>query len=769
MSSSFNKTLKVNCSASEPLKVMISGAPASGKGTQCELIVQKFGLVHISTGDLLRAEVAAGTEIGKKAKEFMNAGHLVPDEIMVAARLSREDAKQNGWLLDGYPRSLAQAQSLEKMQIRPDVYIVLDVCQTFIVPDEILIDRCVGRRLDPVTGNIYHLKFFPPETEEIKARLITRPDDTEEKVKSRLNIYKQNAEAISSSYSNITHKIDGGHSKEAVFKEIESLLSQLQQDKVKIIKSGEKSILDTKKGRTSLSQDKWRGIPTRLNNIPHSREIRKYFYDDVLQATERAINDGKTRLKSIIDKYGPLEDVILKEALVYLDIALLERVLEGKGKIELAIARDGWQIRTFISTGEISNSCNLEANMGFSTDLKSELKALVKHFIMDNRWDVPFEISYKSVDHMEAVNQVILPKIETPDMLKWNHSADREFSLKETAGCGGILGDLRAMVVGCFTSFLGAKKQQHYALEDQILVVDCMKAVKDLNIHLPVYLERVDIVSLVDINIPELNPEMDVYRIGTLMELVRALALSFADDGKRVKVCVQGSMGDGALAGMPLQLAGTRKILEFMDWGDYGAKGTFINIGSIGAAEVEEQDDMYILVAPQNAVGNCIIDDLRAMTNAAEHRPVILINARLKDLPGSSGIMQTMGRDQRLKYAASFESCYLFRLLYYAGTQYPIMGAIRMTYPYQYELYKRVDESPGKEKYVILSTFSQRPTTDEINDAFQGKPSKESRKTSGIWLGLLEWHTLSRLENNGKVPKSLIFLLIFEERSQSAA
>ncbi|KAI9117339.1 hypothetical protein K1719_011505 [Acacia pycnantha] len=524
------KGLKLNCSMNEPLKVMISGAPASGKGTQCELIVQKFGLVHISTGDLLRAEVAAGSEIGNKAKEYMNAGRLVPDEIvtaMVTARLSREDAKQKGWLLDGYPRSCAQAEALEQKQIRPDIYIVLDV------PDDILIDRCVGRRLDPVTGKIYHIKNFPPETEEIKSRLITRPDDTEEKVKSRLEIYKQNAEAVSSTYSSITNKIDGNRSKEVVFEEIDSLLSQVHNEKGKLIKP-EKSVPDIKKGKESLSQDKWRGIPTRLNNIPHSREIRKYFYDDLLQATERAIRDGKTRLK-------------------------------------------------------------------------------------------------------------------------------------------------------------------------------------------------------VDINIPELNPEMDVYRIGTLMELVRALALSFADDGKHVKVCVQGSMGEGALAGMPLQLAGTRKILEFMDWGDYGAKGTFIKIGSIGAAEVDEQDDMYILVAPQNAVGNCIIDDLRAMTDAAKHRPVILINARLKDLPASSGIMQTMGREQRLEYAASFESCYFFRLLYYAGTQYPIMGAIRMSYPFPYELYKRVDESLGKEKYVILSTFPQRPTTDEINDAFEGKPRTETRKASGIW------------------------------------
>ncbi|KAL0013616.1 hypothetical protein SO802_000685 [Lithocarpus litseifolius] len=539
------KGLRVKCLVSEPLKVMISGAPASGKGTQCELIVQKFGLVHISTGDLLRAEVSSGTEIGNKAKEFMNAGCLVPDEIvtaMVTARLSREDVVERGWLLDGYPRSFAQAQSLEKLKIRPAIYIVLDV------PDEILINRCIGRRLDPVTRKIYHIKNFPPETEEIKARLVIRPDDTEEKVKSRLEIYKQNSEAISSTYLKIMTKIDGNRPKEEIFKEIESFLLQVQKDKEKMEKSGN-TLLESKshKIQTSASEDNWRGIPTKLNNIPHSREIRDYFYKDVLDATQRAINDGRIRLK-------------------------------------------------------------------------------------------------------------------------------------------------------------------------------------------------------VENNIPELNPEMDVYRIGTLMELVRVLALSFADDGKQVKVCVQGSMGEGALTGMPLQLAGTRKILEYMDWGDYGALGTFIKIGSVGAKEVDEQDDMFIIVAPQNAVGNCIIDDLKAMTDAAGNRPVILINPRLKDLPGSSGIMQTMGRDKRLEYAGSFQNCYFFRLLYYAGTQYPIMGALRMSYPYRYELYKRVDEPSGKEKYVILSTFTERPTTDEINDAFQGKPSvmikpihfinkcrNEAKNTSGIW------------------------------------
>ncbi|KAF0898228.1 hypothetical protein E2562_005824 [Oryza meyeriana var. granulata] len=162
-----------------PLKVMIAGAPASGKGTQCELIKTKYGLVHISAGDLLRAEIAAGTENGKRAKEFMEKGQLVPDEIvvtMVKERLLQPDAQEKGWLLDGYPRSYSQAMALETLGIRPDIFILLDV------PDEILVERVVGRRLDPVTGKIYHLKYSPTENEEIASRLTQRFDDTEEKV-----------------------------------------------------------------------------------------------------------------------------------------------------------------------------------------------------------------------------------------------------------------------------------------------------------------------------------------------------------------------------------------------------------------------------------------------------------------------------------------------------------------------------------------------------------------------------------------------------------
>ncbi|KAF3774705.1 Adenylate kinase 2 [Nymphaea thermarum] len=163
----------------EPLKVMISGAPASGKGTQCELIVKKYGLVHIAAGDLLRAEVAADTEKGKEAKQYMEKGQLVPNDIvvmMVKDRLLQRDALENGWLLDGYPRSISQATALEDLKIRPDLFLLLDV------PEEILVERVVGRRLDPVTGKIYHLKYSPPETQEIAERLTQRFDDTEEKV-----------------------------------------------------------------------------------------------------------------------------------------------------------------------------------------------------------------------------------------------------------------------------------------------------------------------------------------------------------------------------------------------------------------------------------------------------------------------------------------------------------------------------------------------------------------------------------------------------------
>ncbi|XP_030951517.1 adenylate kinase, chloroplastic-like isoform X1 [Quercus lobata] len=212
----------------EALKIMISGAPASGKGTQCELITQKYGLVHVAAGDLLRAEVAAGSDNGRQAKEFMEKGQLVPDEIvvmMVKERLLLPDAEENGWLLDGYPRSLSQATALKKFGFEPDLFILLEV------PEDILVERVIGRRLDPVTGKIYHLKYSPPETEEIAARLTQRFDDTEEKVKLRLRTHHQNVEAVLSMFKDITVKIDGNGSKEDVFAQIDGWLTKLLEQR----------------------------------------------------------------------------------------------------------------------------------------------------------------------------------------------------------------------------------------------------------------------------------------------------------------------------------------------------------------------------------------------------------------------------------------------------------------------------------------------------------------------------------------------------------
>ncbi|TXG53370.1 hypothetical protein EZV62_022539 [Acer yangbiense] len=192
-----------------PLKIMISGAPASGKGTQCELIKNKYGLVHIAAGDLLRAEIASGSENGKRAKEYMEKGQLVPDEIavmMVKDRLSQPDSQEKGWLLDGYPRSMSQATGLKAYGFEPDLFILLEVSE------DILVERVVGRRLDPVTGKIYHLKYFPPETEEIATRLTQRFDDTEEK-------------------DDCSFQVKGNAPKKDVFVEIDTALTKLVEQK----------------------------------------------------------------------------------------------------------------------------------------------------------------------------------------------------------------------------------------------------------------------------------------------------------------------------------------------------------------------------------------------------------------------------------------------------------------------------------------------------------------------------------------------------------
>lgn len=209
-----------HATSGQPLKVMIAGAPAAGKGTQCARIVEEYGLVHISVGDLLRAEVAAGTDAGKKAKSYMDNGDLVPNEVvveMVKNKLAEPQVMEHGWLLDGYPRSAEQAEAIEAENIRPDVFLLVNV------PDQDLVERVVGRRNDPVTGEIYHLKFKPPPADIID-RLEQRSDDTEEMVRRRLDTYHKNVEAVVGYYTKELVEIDGAQDMDTVFKSIKTTL-----------------------------------------------------------------------------------------------------------------------------------------------------------------------------------------------------------------------------------------------------------------------------------------------------------------------------------------------------------------------------------------------------------------------------------------------------------------------------------------------------------------------------------------------------------------
>ncbi len=199
--------------ATEPLKLIILGPPAGGKGTVCEVIKNKYNVVHLSTGDILRENISKETELGGKVKPFMEQGLLVPDELiidMVTQRLSQKDCQERGWLLDGFPRTPEQSRFMVEKGIVPTAVLVLKV------DDSVVELRMGGRRLDPETGLIYHVQFNPAPTEEIAARLITRPDDTSDKIKTRLENYYKHAQAVTSSFEGRTIDIDGNGDSQTV-------------------------------------------------------------------------------------------------------------------------------------------------------------------------------------------------------------------------------------------------------------------------------------------------------------------------------------------------------------------------------------------------------------------------------------------------------------------------------------------------------------------------------------------------------------------------
>lgn len=208
------------------MRMILVGPPGAGKGTQAARLVDSYTIPHISTGDMLRAAVKEGTELGKQADDFMKAGHLVPDEVvigMVIERIGKPDCS-DGFMLDGFPRTRPQAEALDKELGVAGVK--LDVVLFIEVPDELIVERITGRRSDPETGAIYHMKFNPPPG-DVADRVVQRKDDTEEACVARLSKYHSETAPIIPFYEEqgLIRRVDGNAPPDEVSQRIQSALA----------------------------------------------------------------------------------------------------------------------------------------------------------------------------------------------------------------------------------------------------------------------------------------------------------------------------------------------------------------------------------------------------------------------------------------------------------------------------------------------------------------------------------------------------------------
>ena len=212
------------------MRIILLGAPGAGKGTQAAFLCEHFGIPQISTGDMLRAAVKAGTELGKKAKVIMDEGGLVSDEIIIGLvkdRLGDSDCA-NGCLFDGFPRTIPQAEAMVDADIAIDQVIEIDV------DHEEIVSRMSGRRVHPGSGRVYHVTHNPPRVEGVDdvsgEALIQRDDDAEETVRHRLSVYESQTRPLVDFYSALEgptyHRIDGSGSVEAVTESIRDALGK---------------------------------------------------------------------------------------------------------------------------------------------------------------------------------------------------------------------------------------------------------------------------------------------------------------------------------------------------------------------------------------------------------------------------------------------------------------------------------------------------------------------------------------------------------------
>lgn len=213
------------------MKIIMLGAPGAGKGTQAKKIAEKYGVPHISTGDIFRANIKNNTELGKKAKEYMDQGLLVPDELtlsLIMDRFQNQDCN-NGYVLDGFPRTIPQAEALTKALA--EVGEKIDFAINVEVPDESIISRMSGRRACIACGGTYHIVFNPTREDGIcdacGGNLVLRDDDKPETVAKRLNVYHDQTKPLIEYYArqNILKDVDGTKEVKEVFADIVSILS----------------------------------------------------------------------------------------------------------------------------------------------------------------------------------------------------------------------------------------------------------------------------------------------------------------------------------------------------------------------------------------------------------------------------------------------------------------------------------------------------------------------------------------------------------------
>ena len=212
------------------MKIIMLGAPGAGKGTQAKMIAAKYGIPHVSTGDIFRANIKNGTELGKKAKTYMDAGQLVPDSLTVDLLIDRisQDDCANGYVLDGFPRTIPQAQCLEDaLAARGEA---VDYAINVEVPDSNIVNRMGGRRACVTCGATYHIVHIPPKKEGIcdkcGSELILRDDDKPETVQNRLKVYHEQTQPLIDFYSakGVLKEVDGTQDMNAVFEDIVKIL-----------------------------------------------------------------------------------------------------------------------------------------------------------------------------------------------------------------------------------------------------------------------------------------------------------------------------------------------------------------------------------------------------------------------------------------------------------------------------------------------------------------------------------------------------------------